>query len=51
MSKHKSGKVEWALKHIQKLYRVETLIKGKTPHERYRIRQEKSLPVLAQFKT
>ncbi|MFT6910428.1 MAG: transposase, partial [Oleiphilaceae bacterium] len=51
MGKHKSGKVEWALNHIQKLYRVETLIKGKTPDERYRIRQEKSLPLLAEFKT
>ena len=51
MGKHKSGKIEWALNHIQKLYRVETLIKGKTPDERYRIRQEKSLPVLAEFKT
>jgi transposase len=51
MGKHKSGKIEWALNHIQKLYRVETLIKGKTPDERYRIRQEKSLPLLAEFKT
>ncbi len=50
MGKHKSGKVEWALNHIQKLYRVEILIKDKTPDERYRIRQEKSLPLLAQFK-
>jgi hypothetical protein len=51
MGKHKSPKIEWALNHIQKLYRVETLIKDKTPDERYRIRQEKSLPLLAQFKT
>jgi transposase len=51
MGKHKSGKIEWALNHIQKLYRVETLIKGKTPDERYCIRQEKSLPLLAEFKT
>lgn len=33
------------------MYRVETLIKGKTPDERYRISQEKSLPLLAEFKT
>jgi transposase len=50
MGKHKNPKIEWALNHIQKLYRVETLIKDKTPDERYRIRQEKSLPLLAQFK-
>ena len=31
--------------------RVETLIKDKTPDERYCIRQEKSLPLLAQFNT
>lgn len=40
MGKHKRPKIEWALNHIQKLYRVETLIKDKTPDERYRIRQE-----------
>lgn len=51
MGKHKSGKVEWALNHIQKLYRIETQIENKTVDERYRIRQEKSLPLLAQFKT
>jgi transposase len=50
MGKHKSPKMEWALNHIQKLYRVEILIKDKTPDERYRIKQEKSLPLLAQFK-
>lgn len=51
MGKHKSGKVEWALNHIQKLYRVETQIKSKTSVERYQIRQEKSLPLLKQFET
>ena len=51
IGKHKSGKIEWALNHIQKLYRVEVLIKGKTSDERYRIRQEKSLPLVAEFKT
>ena len=40
----------WALNHIQKLYRVETLIKDKTIAERHTIRQEKILPLLAQFK-
>jgi transposase len=50
VGKHKSGKIEWALNYIQKLYRVEILIKGKTPDERYHIRQEKSLPLLAECK-
>ena len=54
MGKHKSGKVEWALNHIQKLYRIEIQIKNKTPDERVKIRQEKirqekSLPLLKQF--
>lgn len=49
MGKHKSGKVEWALNHIQKLYRIEIQIKHKTPKERFKIRQEKSLPLLKQF--
>ncbi|MGO4893133.1 IS66 family transposase [Flavobacterium sp. W21_SRS_FM6] len=51
MGKHKSGKVDWALNHIQKLYRIETQIKDKTIDERYRIMHEESLPLLAQFKT
>jgi transposase len=38
-------------KPYSKAVSCETLIKGKTPDERYRIRQEKSLPVLAEFKT
>lgn len=49
MGKHKSGKVEWALNHIQKLYRIEIQIKNKTPDERLKIRQEKSLLLLKQF--
>ena len=40
MGKHKSGKVEWALNHIQKLYRIEIQMK-KTADERHKIRQEK----------
>ena len=51
MGKHKSGKVDWALNHIQKLYRIETQIKDKTIDDRYRIMQEESLPLFAQFKT
>jgi transposase len=51
MGKNKSGKINWAINHIKKLYRVETLIKDKTIDERYRIRQEQSLPLLDEFKT
>jgi transposase len=46
--KGKSGKANWALNHIQKLYRIETKIKGETPEEKYRIRQAEAL--LTQFK-
>ena len=38
------------LNHIQKLYRIETLIKDKTVDERQAIRQEKALPLLEQLK-
>ena len=48
--KKPSGKADWALNHIQKLYRIETLIKEKTIDERHAIRQEKTLPLVAQFK-
>lgn len=44
--KKPSGKADWALNHIQKLYRIETPIKDKTIAERYAIRQEKTLPLL-----
>ena len=48
--KKPSGKADWALNHIQKLYRIETLIKDKPIAERYAIRQEKTLPLLEQLK-
>jgi transposase len=48
--KGKTGKANWALNHIQKLYRIETKIKGETPEEKYRIRQAEALPLLTQFK-
>jgi transposase len=47
--KKPSGKADWALNHIQKLYRIETLIKDKPIAERYALRQEKTLPLLGQF--
>jgi|TARA_R110002167_G_scaffold109392_1_gene279046 hypothetical protein len=48
--KGKTGKANWALSHIQKLYRIETQIKGETTEEKYRIRQAAALPLLTQFK-
>ena len=47
----KTGKADWALNHIQKLNRVEKLIEALPIEERYRIRQEKSVPLLKQFRT
>lgn len=48
--KGKVGKANWALNHIQKLYRIETQIKDKSADEKQRIRQQQSLPLLNQFK-
>ncbi len=49
-SKGKTGKADIALGTIQKLYRIETEIKTKSPEEKYRIRQEKSAPLLKKHK-
>jgi len=46
-----SGKADWALNHIQKLYRVETKLKEEKAATRYATRQEKSLPLLNQLET
>jgi transposase len=46
----KAGKAQWAINHIQKLYRIEQSIRDKTPDEKQAIRQEKSEPLLKQFK-
>jgi transposase len=48
--KKPSGRADWALNHIQKLYRIERQIKDKAIDERLAIRQEKVLPLLEQFK-
>ncbi len=48
--KGKSGKADIALSMIQKLYRIEAKIKDKTAEERQRIREEKSQPLLDQYK-
>lgn len=49
--KGKTGKADWAINHIQKLYRVEKDIKHTTAAEKQRIREEQSKPLLDQFKT
>lgn len=48
--KGKVGKADWAINQIQKLYAVEKQIKEKTIGERFALRQEKSVPLLLQFK-
>lgn len=48
--KGKTGKADWAINHIQKLYRIETAIKDKAPEEKQAIRQQQSHPLLVQFK-
>ena len=47
--KGKTGKADWAINHIQKLYRVEAEIKDLKPIEKQRIRQDKSRPLLDEF--
>ena len=47
--KGKTGKANMALSQIQKLYRLEIALKGKTPTQKYEGRQEKAKPLLAQF--
>jgi transposase len=48
--KGKSGKADWAISHIQKLYRIESEIKGLKPAEKQRIRQELARPLLDQLR-
>lgn len=48
--KGKTGRADWAVLHIQKLYRIESKIKDTTTEEKLSIRQEKSLPLLNEFK-
>jgi transposase len=49
--KGKTGKADWAINHIRKLYRIEAQIKQKTAQEKQTIRQSQSRPLLEQFKT
>jgi len=45
----KTGKADMALSMIQKFYRIEISLKGKSAEEKYQLRQEKSKPLLEQF--
>jgi transposase len=47
---NKAGKAQWAIKHIQKLYRIEKFIEGKSAEEKVAIRREQALPLLEQFR-
>ena len=48
--KGKVGRADWAVTHIQQLYRVEAQISDKTPEEKYALRQSHALPLLTEFK-
>jgi len=45
-----NGKAARAISDIQKLYRIEKQIKGKTPEEIYHIRQKRSKPIIEKLK-
>ena len=48
----KTGKADWALNHIQKLYAIESgLKKGRSPEEKRQQRAARAKPLLDQFKT
>lgn len=47
---NKTGRADWAINHIAKLYRIEKNIKELPPDEKHAIRQKKSLPLLKQLK-
>ena len=48
--KGKTGKADWAISHIRKLYRIESEIKDKDPAEKQAQRLAKAKPLLDQFK-
>ena len=48
--KGKSGRADWAVSHIQKLYKIESQLKEKTVAERFEIRKNLSVPLLNEFK-
>jgi transposase len=46
----KQSKAEAGLRFIQKLYAIERDVKDASPEERYRVRQDRSLPILADLR-
>ena len=48
--KGKTGKADWAVNHLQKLYALESKAKTFTSEERYALRQKEAVPLLKQFK-
>ncbi len=48
--KNKTGRADWAINHIKKLYRIEKQINGLSVEEKFNIRQTKSVPLLNEFK-
>ena len=48
--KGKTGRADWAVLHIQKLYRIESKIKVMTSEEKLAIRKEKSVPLINELK-
>ena len=48
--KGKTGKADWAINHLQKLYRIESGIKHESPGQKQVIRQQQAIPLLNQFK-
>jgi len=49
--KGKTGKADWALNQIRKLYAVETQAKALNPEARQALRDQKSRPLIAQLRT
>lgn len=49
--KAKAGKATKGLAYIQKLYRIETLIKHDSPEARLQVRQQQAKPLLAEIRT
>lgn len=48
--KGKTGKADWAISQIQKLYRLEKELQGQSPKEKKILRQQKARPLLDQFR-
>ena len=48
--KGKTGKADWAINHLKKLYRIEAEIKKKRPEQKQNQRQQQATPLLAKFK-